>query len=263
MTDHARTESVAVGGITLEPAYAGFSRGKITDNEGGNPGYGYTVAYQGSMGEATVYVYSKNEREIPDGPTSQVVMEEFNQATREVLLLGQMTGAKIELVDRYGTGSPERGEEFLCAEFVLSDELGPRRTFLCVTGAANRFVKIRTTLRSNDASDPAARNFVDAVASRLWSKNTDEPRSKRAGVDGAGEASSDLAAILVDEFAGWFRNLAANGVIPRVFSGVTKDGKQAIVILNDLPLDHVQRRDFLTWLCRTEQFVAYAYGTWG
>ena len=51
------------------------------------------------------------------------------------------------------------------------------------------------------------------------------------------------------------------GVIPRAFTGVTKDGKQAIVILTGLPLDHVQRRDFLIWLCRTEGFVAYAYGT--
>lgn len=28
-----------------------------------------------------------------------------------------------------------------------------------------------------------------------------------------------------------------------------------------LPLDHIQRRDFLIWLCRTEQFTTYAYGT--
>jgi hypothetical protein len=44
------------------------------------------------------------------------------------------------------------------------------------------------------------------------------------------------------------------------FTGVKKDGKQGIVILSRLALDHVQRRDFLIWLCRTEQFIAYAYG---
>jgi len=31
--------------------------------------------------------------------------------------------------------------------------------------------------------------------------------------------------------------------------------------LTGLPLNHVQRREFLIWLCRTEQFVAYAYAT--
>ena len=74
-------------------------------------------------------------------------------------------------------------------------------------------------------------------------------------------ASSDLAAVLAHEFAVWYQNLGAQGVLPRAFTGVTKDGKQAIVTLTSLPLDHIQRRDFLIWLCRTEQFVAYAYGT--
>jgi hypothetical protein len=171
MTDHASGESISVGGIALESAYAGFIRGKVTDNEKENPGYGYTVAYHGHEGDATIYVYSKSQREIPNGPASKVVMEEFNQATQEIIALGQMTGSKIELVDRYGTGSPERGGEFLCAEFVLSDGAGSRRTFLYVTGAANRFVKIRVTLRTNDARDPAARNFADAVARGLWRKS--------------------------------------------------------------------------------------------
>jgi hypothetical protein len=75
------------------------------------------------------------------------------------------------------------------------------------------------------------------------------------------EASSDLAAVLARELAVWFRNLGAQGVIPRAFTGVTKEGRQGIVILTGLPLNHVQRRDFLIWLCRNEQFVAYAYGT--
>jgi hypothetical protein len=74
------------------------------------------------------------------------------------------------------------------------------------------------------------------------------------------QSTGDLAALLVED-AAWFRATGARGVILRVFSGVTKDGRQAYVILAGLPLDHIQRRDFLIWLCRTEQFTAYAYGT--
>jgi hypothetical protein len=78
----------------------------------------------------------------------------------------------------------------------------------------------------------------------------------------AAEASDDLAVVLADEFAQWFRNLVARGdPLPRAFSGVTQDGRQEIVILTGLPLDHVQRRDFMIWLCQKEQFIAYAYGT--
>jgi hypothetical protein len=115
-------------------------------------------------------VYSRRRRDIPDGPISETVKAEFNQATSEVFLFGQLTGGRFPLVSRYWTMSAKHGKEFLCAEFILSDDFGSRRTFLYVTGAAGNFVKIRVTLRTNDATDPTARNFVDAVAARLWGK---------------------------------------------------------------------------------------------
>src|SRR5262249_32038387 len=70
-----------------------------------------------------------------------------------------------------------------------------------------------------------------------------------------------LAALLAHEFAVWLRNLGLQGILPRAFTGVTLGGVQGIIILTGLPFDHVQRRDFLIWLCRVEHFVAYAYGT--
>lgn len=82
-----------------------------------------------------------------------------------------------------------------------------------------------------------------------------------SGVGICGSADGDLASLLIAEFAEWFQNLGAKGVLPRAFTGVSKGGKQAVVILSGLPLDHDQRREFLIWLCRTEEFVAYAYGT--
>jgi hypothetical protein len=72
---------------------------------------------------------------------------------------------------------------------------------------------------------------------------------------------NDLAVTLASEFEGWFRSLASKGDLPRVFTGVTKDGKQAMLILSGLPLDRIQMLDFLIWLCRTEQFVTYALAT--
>ena len=77
----------------------------------------------------------------------------------------------------------------------------------------------------------------------------------------ASEASGDLASGLIAEFVVWFQNLGAKGILPRAFTGVTKGGKQAVIVLTGLPLDHIQRKDFLIWLCRNEGFVAYAYGT--
>jgi len=75
------------------------------------------------------------------------------------------------------------------------------------------------------------------------------------------EATDDLAAVLVAEFSIWFQNLGTKGILPRAFTGVTKGDKQVVTVLTSLPLDHIQRKQFLVWLCRNERFVAYAYGT--
>ncbi len=85
--------------------------------------------------------------------------------------------------------------------------------------------------------------------------------AKTHNADIADETSSDLALALMAEFAQWFQALGAKGVLPRAFTGVTKSGDQAVIILTGLPLDDVQRRELLIWLCRNEEFVAYAYGT--
>jgi hypothetical protein len=169
MSSDARGGNITLGTVELDAAYEGFVLGKIFNNEERHPGLGYTAAYRGGdLAEATIYVYSKGQRDIPDGPTSKTVMAEFDRATREVLHFGQSGGKSTELVDRYGTGSPDRGKEFLCAEFLLMDHLGTRRTFLYLTGARGSFVKIRVTLGTNDAADARGRHFADAVAERLW-----------------------------------------------------------------------------------------------
>lgn len=83
----------------------------------------------------------------------------------------------------------------------------------------------------------------------------------KGGAPISGPKEEDLAWLLANEFEAWHRNLAEKGIVPRAFTGVTTDGTQAVVILTGLPFDHVQRRDFLIWLCRVEHFATYAYST--
>ncbi len=72
---------------------------------------------------------------------------------------------------------------------------------------------------------------------------------------------SDMAWLLQTEFASWYGELGAKGKMPRAFTGVTDAGRQAVVIISDSLFDHVQRREFLIWLCREERIWAYVYGT--
>ena len=86
----------------------------------------------------------------------------------------------------------------------------------------------------------------------------DRTEAKEADVASPETVQNDLALILFNEFSEWYRSLAAKGTLPRAFTGVTSGGKQAVIVLADLSLDHVQRREFLILLRRNQQFVAFA-----
>ena len=175
MINDSRNDGVlSVGGIALDASYVGFRRCKVTDNETQQPGLGRSVAYSGGdRGEATIYMYDLGLPEIPDGPLSQVARQEFDRATNDVFARCTDEALQLKLVRQYATGTRDRGQEFLCAELVEGDGLRSWRTFVYLTGAAGKFLKIRLTLRTDDATDPTARNFADAVASHLWKADSD------------------------------------------------------------------------------------------
>lgn len=132
---------------------------------------GYTIAYHGPEAEgATVYVYDLGKGAITDGPTGADVREAFDQATREVLASeGQLDRAKVELVDRYVTGSPTSGPQYLCAEFMIQLAAGStHRSYLYLTGVGSKFLKLRVTLPTTSPAVATAREFADAMELVLW-----------------------------------------------------------------------------------------------
>ena len=72
---------------------------------------------------------------------------------------------------------------------------------------------------------------------------------------------ADLAEQLVAQAEKWFETLGAQGKMPRVFTGITRDARQLIIELDSLPFDQVKQRDFLIWLSQRYDLVAYAYAT--
>ena len=88
------------------------------------------------------------------------------------------------------------------------------------------------------------------------------PRTLRAQARVAGRATSaDVAEQLVAQVQGWFVNLGAQGKVPRVFTGITRDARQFVVEFDGLTFDHVKRRDFMIWLGQKFSLIAYAYAT--
>ena len=72
---------------------------------------------------------------------------------------------------------------------------------------------------------------------------------------------ADLAEQLVAQAEKWFETLGAQGKMPRVFTGITRDARQLIIELDSLPFDQVKGREFLIWLGQRYDLVAYAYAT--
>jgi hypothetical protein len=165
-------DDVKLFGILFPEMIGPFVRGEVTDYESTSSGLGYSIAYDSPLGAATVYIYDKNLFDIPEGPTGDLIRDEFDNGTNEVLeAVVTSPSANIQLIERYGTGEPDTGPEFLCAEFEISDEDRGRRTFLFLTGHKDKFIKLRISLNSNDDSEPTARNFADTFAGLLWSKS--------------------------------------------------------------------------------------------
>jgi hypothetical protein len=71
--------------------------------------------------------------------------------------------------------------------------------------------------------------------------------------------SEDLLELL-NEFAYWYRKLAEKGVLPRALSGINAQGKQFLIRLDGLTLDHQERHKLIHTILKAEQSVCYAYG---
>jgi len=67
---------------------------------------------------------------------------------------------------------------------------------------------------------------------------------------------------LFEEFSQWYSNLAhEHGRIPKALSGVSPSGRQFILILDGLRLDHVERNKLAKFVLAEEGANVFAYGS--
>jgi hypothetical protein len=215
------------------------------NNESEVPGLGFSFQYKAPSIDFTVYVYDLGRTDISDDATDQVVRYEFEAADRDIVKVNP------ELVA--WPDQPAYTDHMMRYYKIGNDARDA--SLLALTVSHGKFIKVRATWSRDPFIDRVANNFIESLLALIRHKRSSDTK------DMTDQAPSDLAAVLAAEFEQWFRNLGLQGALPRAFTGVTNDGNQAIVILTGLPLNHVQRRGFLIWLCRTEQFVAYAYAT--
>ncbi len=73
--------------------------------------------------------------------------------------------------------------------------------------------------------------------------------------------NSALLEELFDEYSAWYLELArTEGLLPRSISGVSPEGRQFILLIDDLELHHMARNKYLRFVLATTGSVVYAYG---
>lgn len=65
---------------------------------------------------------------------------------------------------------------------------------------------------------------------------------------------------LLYEFAFWYQNLAVKKELPRALSGIDEQGRQFLIRLDGIALDHDERHVLLHTILTEEQSICYAYG---
>jgi hypothetical protein len=71
---------------------------------------------------------------------------------------------------------------------------------------------------------------------------------------------TDFSGVLIQEFANWFGVFLEKGsVMPKIFTGVNRDGSQFIIDFSRLELDRSKHLDFMRYVLHHEHSIAYAY----
>ncbi len=162
------SDELVAGGITFQSQYGPFELEKIINYEDKEPGQGVSFGYKAINSEVvTIYIYNKKLEFIPEGPESDVVMEEFVNTIDGIIYKFKSENKNIWLIEKYWTGSPESGKEFLCSQFLVNNKGLCYLTYMYLTVSNNHFVKIRISLRTTDRAVTTARDFVDEIANTL------------------------------------------------------------------------------------------------
>ncbi len=238
-------------GIRLPYQLAWLHFKSATDNEPQDPGLGTTVAFGGLAIKGTVYIYENADPPPIDASVeSDCVIEEFRGVVGEALRMNEGSTVRSSRLVSGSAGAPF----FALAVLDLPDE---GTSWVILTARDGFFVKGRFTC---EGAEFRVRQM--AHESMVALMNEIHPQAGITVLDLAerGQDSGDDAADrLLEEFRGWYLNMADAGNMPRAFTGIKADGRQFVVALDGLGFDHVQYRQFLAWLCLQESIESYVY----
>jgi hypothetical protein len=155
-------------GIALPRAIAKISYQNRQDYEG--KGLGYSVNYANRMCRISLYVYDREQKEIPDGKAAEAVGKELQKTIEELHLAEQqgvvknLKGMKEDpplLADVRST--------FATAGFTFDVKGGGCKSYILLVGHKRHFFKVRVTqyVVENKTNDEEVKAFLTAIMDGL------------------------------------------------------------------------------------------------
>ena len=130
------------------------------------------------------------------------------------------------------------------------------------TGKTGHFAVVRAT-NTNDPFDPQAKlsgNYIPLVRGEGISISYNGLKLIESSDRNLYTPPADLSGELMKEFVHWFNSLLEKGtVLPKMFTGVNRDGKQYIVDMSRVEIDIKKHYLFMRYVLFHEKSIAYAY----
>jgi hypothetical protein len=134
--------------------------------------------------------------------------------------------------------------------------------YCLATGKTGHFAVVRAA-NSNDPFDPQAKesgNFIPLVRGEGLTVGYEGLQPLPVFDVEAVPVHVDIGGQLVTELIGWFEKLIETQIVlPKVFTGVNAQGRQFILMMGDLGLENREHLDFMRYVLKKEQAVAFAY----
>lgn len=116
---------------------------------------------------------------------------------------------------------------------------------------------------TNDPFDPAAKttgNYIRLVRGEGLEVNYKGMKLVHDSTDSAYVAPADISDELIQEFVNWFGVfLEKETVMPKMFTGVNRDGSQFIIDFSRLNMDSSKHLDFMRYVLHKESSIAFAF----
>ena len=164
----AHAQALTLRGVEFPETLGGYRRGKVQTTTRSSGRQGSSVAYSGKTLAAAVFVYGAQNTQPEDDLDPKLLRDEFKELLQAEEQEAKRRSCSLVVRGMQSLDGPGHEARFLEAELLLSKGKEQRPVYLYLGWFRGQYLKIMAGGGSNVSNARAARNFVQALARKLW-----------------------------------------------------------------------------------------------